>query len=172
MAEFNLKPMKYLFTLLALILFINCKQSESPQPPVAKKVPKELSIHDDNRVDNYYWMRLTDDQKKAETPDAQTQDVLDYLNAENDYLKATLQHTDELQNNLRQMINSTKMTIHRKRKSFQPKLLAIRQRHEASFRCVAQTAALGQKRKKCHSPIANEPSGVGCPIRWCSLKLT
>ena len=100
MAEFNLKSMKYLFTLLALILFINCKQSESPQPPVAKKVPKELSIHDDNRVDNYYWMRLTDDQKKAETPDAQTQDVLDYLNAENDYLKATLQHTDELQNKI------------------------------------------------------------------------
>jgi oligopeptidase B len=45
-------------------------------------------------------MRLTDAQKNAETPDAQTQDVLDYLNAENDYLKAVMSHTEKFQETL------------------------------------------------------------------------
>lgn len=70
------------------------------QPPVAKKIEKKLTIHDDTRVDDYFWMRLTDEQKNAEKPDAQTQDVLDYLNAENDYLKAMMKHTDKFQEQL------------------------------------------------------------------------
>ena len=45
-------------------------------------------------------MRLSDAQKNAETPDAQTQDVLDYLNAENDYKDAAMKHTDSLQKTL------------------------------------------------------------------------
>ena len=98
--------MKYLYSALALILLTNCGQNEGPQAPIAKKVPKELSLHGDTRVDNYFWMRLSDDQKKAETPDAQTQDVLDYLNAENEYLQTTMQHTDELQNKIYEEITS------------------------------------------------------------------
>jgi oligopeptidase B len=45
-------------------------------------------------------MRLSDEQKNAENPDAQTQDVLDYLNAENDYVKETMGHTEQLQEKL------------------------------------------------------------------------
>lgn len=71
-----------------------------PQPPIAKKVAEELTIHGDTRIDNYFWMRLSDAQKKADTPDAQTQDVLDYLNAENDYAKAMMADTDSLQEKL------------------------------------------------------------------------
>jgi len=71
-----------------------------PQPPIAKKVAEELTIHGDTRIDNYFWMRLSDAQKEAETPDAQTQDVLDYLNAENDYAKAMMADTDSLQEKL------------------------------------------------------------------------
>ena len=29
---------------------------EAPEPPVAKVVPKELFVHGDVRVDNYYWL--------------------------------------------------------------------------------------------------------------------
>ncbi len=68
--------------------------------PDAKKIPKELTIHGDTRIDNYFWMRLTDEQKNAKKPDAQTQDVLDYLNSENDYLSKTMAHTKGFQDKL------------------------------------------------------------------------
>ena len=42
--------------------------------PVAKKIPKELSLHNDTRIDNYFWMRLSDEQKNAENPDPRTTD--------------------------------------------------------------------------------------------------
>ena len=84
----------------------SCKSNENEKPyaglqtPVAKKIAKELAIHDDTRIDNYFWMRLGDEQKKAETPDNQTQDVLDYLDAENDYLNKAMTHTKGLQDSL------------------------------------------------------------------------
>ena len=56
--------------------------TEMQQPPIAKQAPKTLEIHDDKRVDPYFWMRLSDAQKEAEQADDQTQDVLDYLHAE------------------------------------------------------------------------------------------
>ena len=65
--------------------------------PVAKKVKKVLEIHDDQRIDNYSWMRLSDEQKEAEQADQQTQDVLDYLHAENDYRKHVMKPTEKLQ---------------------------------------------------------------------------
>lgn len=68
--------------------------------PAAKKHEEKLTIHGHTRTDNYYWMRLSDEQKEAETPDPQTQDVLDYLNAENSYQKAMLQPTEALQEKL------------------------------------------------------------------------
>ncbi len=74
--------------------------AEGPKAPVAKVVPHAMTEHGQVRHDDYFWMRLSDAQKEAETPDAQTQDVLDYLNAENDYRKAILAHTDTLQKEL------------------------------------------------------------------------
>ena len=69
---------------------------------MAKKIAHELVEHGDKRIDNYYWMRLSDEQKNA-TPDQRdsvTQDVLDYLNAENDYTRKALAHTEALQKKL------------------------------------------------------------------------
>ena len=40
--------------------------NNSVTPPIAEKQPYEMIKHNDVRVDDYYWMRLTDDQKKAE----------------------------------------------------------------------------------------------------------
>lgn len=70
------------------------------KPPIAEKVKKELTLHGDTRIDNYFWMRLTDEQKNAEEPDRQTEKVLDYLKAENAYTNAVMKHTEDFQQEL------------------------------------------------------------------------
>lgn len=50
-------------------------------PPKAEKRPKTLSIHGENRVDNYYWLR---DDDRADS------DVLNYLQTENAYTEQAL----------------------------------------------------------------------------------
>ena len=69
-------------------------------PPDIKKIPYEMESHGHKRTDDYYWMRLTDEQKSAEKYDDQTQDVVDYINKETDYLNNSLKHTKKLQNTL------------------------------------------------------------------------
>jgi oligopeptidase B len=68
--------------------------------PVANKRPHSIEKHGDVRVDNYYWMRLSDEQKEAEVKEAQTLEVLSYLNQENDYTKAVMKHTEGFQEKL------------------------------------------------------------------------
>ena len=34
-------------------------------PPDVKKIPYDMENHGHKRIDNYYWMRLTDEQKSA-----------------------------------------------------------------------------------------------------------
>lgn len=70
------------------------------EPPVAEKIPRELTAHGQTRIDNYFWMRLTDDQKTAKTPDEQTRKVRDHIGAENRYTEAGLKHTETLQEEL------------------------------------------------------------------------
>lgn len=54
--------------------------------PSATKKPKQLKIHNDVRIDNYYWLN-----------DRENKEVIDYLNAENDYTKRMMQHTEAFQ---------------------------------------------------------------------------
>ncbi|MEP1095529.1 MAG: S9 family peptidase [Cyclobacteriaceae bacterium] len=68
--------------------------------PVAEKADTLLNEHGQTRVDPYFWMRLTDEQKSAEKPDNHTQKVLNYLNEENEYTKNKMSHTEDLQQNL------------------------------------------------------------------------
>ncbi|OSY89099.1 protease 2 [Tenacibaculum holothuriorum] len=68
--------------------------------PVAEKQPKKLEKHGDVRVDNYFWMRLTDEQKNAKDKDEQTQKVYDYLNEENAYYDDKTKHTKKFQEDL------------------------------------------------------------------------
>ncbi|WP_238988367.1 S9 family peptidase [Aureibaculum marinum] len=91
--------------LIVLITFVaSCKKDNMQvvdiKPPVADIIPKELKTHGDVRIDNYYWMRLSDEQKNAENPDEHTQKVLDYLNAENDYFDKKLGHTEKFREDL------------------------------------------------------------------------
>jgi len=74
--------------------------SQSPQAPKATIKPHTLNEHGKSRTDNYFWMRLSDEQKNAKEPDQQTQDVLDYLNAENAYTKNVMGHTADIQEEL------------------------------------------------------------------------
>ena len=89
--------MKNLFLPLTILLSA-CMQNSTP--PNATKKTHEMTIHGDTRVDDYYWMRLTDEQKSAKDKDSHTQEVLDYINAENDYTQKRLKHTEKFQNDL------------------------------------------------------------------------
>ncbi len=60
--------------------------AQQTQAPVAKKVRMQ-TIHDDTRIDNYYWMR-DDERKDAE--------VLQHLEKENQYTETVLKHTESL----------------------------------------------------------------------------
>lgn len=59
------------------------------QPPKVKKIPKELSIHGDTRIDNYYWLN-----------ERENDEVIDYLNRENEYTQSILKPTEQLQEEL------------------------------------------------------------------------
>lgn len=68
--------------------------------PVADKQAHEMTIHDHTRNDEYYWMKLTDEQKNAEKPDEHTSQVINYLEAENEYLSQMMSHTADFQEQL------------------------------------------------------------------------
>lgn len=59
------------------------------QPPIAQKIPKKLVAHGDERVDDYFWLKKSKDQK-----------VLDYLNAENEYFEQMTAHIKTLEDKL------------------------------------------------------------------------
>jgi oligopeptidase B len=89
--------MKYLFFQLFLIsLFVvSCSTGVQVKPPVAKKIAKELTIHGDTRIDNYYWLN-----------DREDPEVIAYLEAENAYIEAVMKHTIPLQDKLFEEIKS------------------------------------------------------------------
>ena len=96
-----------LFLMIAISMVVINKQLIAKQEqeemlilPVAEKIPHKTTIHGYDRVDNYHWMRLTDKQKLAKNPDAQTQKVLDNLKAENSYKEVKLKHTEKFQETL------------------------------------------------------------------------
>jgi|TARA_B110000902_G_scaffold76154_1_gene90469 oligopeptidase B len=60
--------------------------SELPNAPLAKQIPKNLTIHNDVRDDEFYWLN------NRENPE-----VIDYLDKENDYYNAHTAHTKNFQ---------------------------------------------------------------------------
>ncbi|MBI9068599.1 MAG: S9 family peptidase [Salinivirgaceae bacterium] len=98
---------KFLIPLILCASLFSCTNNKPvltaenyPTPPDVEKKDCVLTIHNDTRVDPYFWMRLTDEQKTAEIADEQTQKVLDYLNAENAYTNNVMADTDSLQTKL------------------------------------------------------------------------
>lgn len=74
--------------------------SQSPTPPVAKRVPKEIVTHGDKRVDDYFWLR-----------EKGNPEVMAYLNAENAYAEAVTRPLQPVQERLyREMLGHLKET--------------------------------------------------------------
>lgn len=84
---------KITITLFSLIFAVSCQNQkekmETASLPVARKIPKQLEIHGDVRVDNYYWMN-----------DRENPEVIAYLESENAYYQAMTAHTKALQDSL------------------------------------------------------------------------
>ncbi|MFQ6614139.1 MAG: S9 family peptidase [Fidelibacterota bacterium] len=60
-----------------------------PQPPRAKKIPHDVTVHNDPRTDYYFWLR-----------DRSNPEVIAYLNRENEYTSAMMKATEGLQKKL------------------------------------------------------------------------
>ncbi|MFH2054288.1 MAG: S9 family peptidase [bacterium] len=77
-----------LSVVLVLAALAGCGK-RAPEAPVAAVRPHQLTAHGDVRVDNYYWLNQREDPE-----------VIAYLEAENEYLEAMLDHTEGLQDKL------------------------------------------------------------------------
>ena len=75
-------------------------KSTDAKPPIAEIKPTRLEKHGDLRVDNYFWMRLSDEQKAAAIKDEQTENVIAYLEAENKYYNTIVGYTNNFQEHL------------------------------------------------------------------------
>lgn len=58
--------------------------------------PIERHETEDKRIDNYHWLRLSDEEKTASVAGEHRQKVEAYLNAENEYLGAQMSHAEGL----------------------------------------------------------------------------
>ena len=82
-------------SVVSLIFAVSCNNKETSKPnmdiipPVADKITKNLEMHGDVRVDNYYWLN------RKENPE-----VIDYLERENDYYNKMTAHTKEFKSDL------------------------------------------------------------------------
>nr|WP_320118593.1 S9 family peptidase [uncultured Marinifilum sp.] len=76
-------------TVLCIIAVACNQKAKMPDAPLAKKIPKELTIHNDTRIDNYYWLNQREDSA-----------VINYLTAENEYTDTVMKHTEEFQTKL------------------------------------------------------------------------
>ncbi len=82
-------------SVLTLIFASSCKNEEHSEknmniePPKAEKIEKHLEKHGDVRIDNYYWLNQRENEE-----------VIDYLERENDYYDKMTAHTQKFQENL------------------------------------------------------------------------
>lgn len=65
------------------------------KPPIAQQIEKRFELHNDLRIDPYYWLN-----------DRENKEVIDYLEQENAYTQEQLKHTEPLQESLFQEIKS------------------------------------------------------------------
>ena len=80
---------------LFIFILFSCNMKNNLKEPLAEKIEKELVIHGDKRIDEYYWMNKRDDEK-----------VIDYLNSENSYRDEFMKDYKGLEEELFQEIKS------------------------------------------------------------------
>ena len=96
-----MRKLNVIVIILSLTFAISCEKERSElnketnmskkeiKPPIAERIPKEMEIHGDVRVDDYYWLNERENPK-----------VIDYLNAENAYYNSMTAHTKKFQEDL------------------------------------------------------------------------
>ncbi len=85
------EQMKFSVLVLAVVcgaIMISCSP-RTPVAPTAEKMPHELELHGDVRVDDYYWLR-----------ERTNPEVLEYLEAENAYTSSMMAETEVFQEEL------------------------------------------------------------------------
>ncbi|HKQ58753.1 MAG TPA: S9 family peptidase [Candidatus Eisenbacteria bacterium] len=76
------------------------ERTATPEPPVARKVPRVETLHGDRRVDDYFWLRQKSDPE-----------VIRYLEAENAYTTEMSRGTEPFQETLyKEMLARIKQT--------------------------------------------------------------
>lgn len=84
-----------IISLVTLIFATSCKDEEHSKKkmdikaPIADKIEKHLEKHGDVRIDNYYWLNQRENDE-----------VIDYLERENDYYEKMTAHTNDFQKDL------------------------------------------------------------------------
>ncbi|MEY4608086.1 MAG: hypothetical protein RL625_303, partial [Gemmatimonadota bacterium] len=84
-----MRSLRFIAPLLPLIALPLAMSAQNPAPPIAKRLPVELVLHGERRVDDYAYFK---DRKHPET--------IPYLEAENRYTDAMMAHTAALQQQL------------------------------------------------------------------------
>ena len=95
-----MKSSSVLVCCLSLIFALSCKNENKKElatqtPPIAKKEPKELTIHGDTRIDNYFWLN-----------DRENPEVIEYLEKENEYYKEFMEPYQKFEKDLFQELKS------------------------------------------------------------------
>lgn len=88
------------YILLLIFTYISATSCREATPPVARKIEHKIETCKGTISDNYYWMRLSDNQKNSANPDEQTSEVLKYLKQENSYAKSVLSSQKEMTKSL------------------------------------------------------------------------
>jgi oligopeptidase B len=93
-------PFKIYILIITPLLLTHAYSQKNMKPPVAKKVPKSLVTHGQERIDNYYWLNDREDKK-----------VIKYLKDENKYSDGMMAHTKDFQTSLfNEMVGRIKQT--------------------------------------------------------------
>ena len=94
----------HVIVFLVTILTVGGCGTGQPKSPIARKIPVRLEKHGHIRIDDYYWLKERDNSE-----------VIDYLNAENEYTDAVMAHTQSLQETLfqefKERIKQTDMSV-------------------------------------------------------------
>ena len=85
---------KYLIIIILILYSCNMKKTEIPEPR-AEKIDKVMTIHDHERVDEFYWLNERDNPK-----------VIEYLNDENTYRDQYMKNYKDLEEGIFNEIKS------------------------------------------------------------------
>lgn len=87
--------MRRLYVAVVVLALVSCSENKkSLRPPVPEKIPVNVGMHGDQRIDNYYWMN--EYFKKGAGKDK----VIKYLQEENKYTESVLSDIKNLRDTL------------------------------------------------------------------------